>query len=151
MVMVNAPYLTHDTLASPSVDSGPMSSVGCPRVATLNPTPRLKVRYSPANLSINQGVMATLQECRLGYHSRAARAGLEPGTSRFSGIPQPIYQSTIDGLPRPNCHGHLFSTYTSVRSRRSRLPERCLGSPPLLRVLPDSLAMSVRRYGNLLH
>jgi hypothetical protein len=27
------------------------------------------------------GVMATLQELRLGYHSRA---GLEPGTSRFS-------------------------------------------------------------------
>ncbi len=35
----------------------------------------------PANLLINQGVMATLQERRLGYHSRA---GLEPGTSRFS-------------------------------------------------------------------
>jgi hypothetical protein len=30
---------------------------------------------------INQGVMATLQERRLGYHSQA---GLEPGTSRFS-------------------------------------------------------------------
>jgi hypothetical protein len=36
---------------------------------------------SPANLLINQGVMATLQERRLGYH---ARADLEPGTSGFS-------------------------------------------------------------------
>jgi hypothetical protein len=34
----------------------------------------------PANLLINQGVMATLHERRLGYHSRS---GLEPGTSGF--------------------------------------------------------------------
>jgi hypothetical protein len=27
MVTVSKPYLTHDTLASPSVDSGPMSSI----------------------------------------------------------------------------------------------------------------------------
>jgi hypothetical protein len=43
-----------------------------------------KLGDPPANLLINQalkGVMATLQERRLGYHSRA---GLEPGTSRFS-------------------------------------------------------------------
>jgi hypothetical protein len=40
-----------------------------------------KLGDSPANLLINQGVMATLQERRLGYHSRA---GLEPGTSGFS-------------------------------------------------------------------
>jgi hypothetical protein len=41
---------------------------------------KLNLGISPANLLINQGVMATLQERRLGYHSRA---GLEPGTSRF--------------------------------------------------------------------
>jgi hypothetical protein len=41
----------------------------------------LKLGDSPANLLINHGVMATLQERRLRYHSRA---GLEPGTSRFS-------------------------------------------------------------------
>jgi hypothetical protein len=40
-----------------------------------------KLGDSPANLSINHGVMATLQERRLGYH---APAGLEPGTSGFS-------------------------------------------------------------------
>ena len=40
-----------------------------------------KLGDSPANFLINRGVMATLQERRLGYHSRA---GLEPGTSRFS-------------------------------------------------------------------
>jgi hypothetical protein len=40
-----------------------------------------KLGDSPANLLINQGVMATLQERRLGYHSRA---GFEPGTSGFS-------------------------------------------------------------------
>jgi hypothetical protein len=42
---------------------------------------KIKLGDSPANLLINQGVMATLQERRLGYHSRA---GLEPGTSGFS-------------------------------------------------------------------
>jgi hypothetical protein len=40
----------------------------------------LKLGDSPANSLISQGFMATLQERRLGYHSRA---GLEPGTSRF--------------------------------------------------------------------
>jgi hypothetical protein len=40
-----------------------------------------KLGDSPANLLINQGVVATLQERRLGYHSRV---GLEPGTSGFS-------------------------------------------------------------------
>jgi hypothetical protein len=38
---------------------------------------------SPANLLISQGVMATLQERRLGYHSRA---GLEPGISGVSSL-----------------------------------------------------------------
>jgi hypothetical protein len=41
----------------------------------------LKLGDSPANFLINQRVVATLQERRLGYHSRA---GLEPGISRFS-------------------------------------------------------------------
>jgi hypothetical protein len=41
----------------------------------------LKLGYFPANLLINQGIMATLQERRLGSHSRA---GLEPVTSEFS-------------------------------------------------------------------
>jgi hypothetical protein len=53
--------------------------------AKTNELPPHDVRYklgdSPANLLINRGVMTTLQERRLGYHSRA---GLEPGTSRFS-------------------------------------------------------------------
>jgi hypothetical protein len=40
-----------------------------------------KLGDSPANSLINQGVMATLQERRLGYNSQA---GLEPGNSRFS-------------------------------------------------------------------
>jgi hypothetical protein len=39
-----------------------------------------KFGESPANSLINQGVMATLQERRLGYHSRAI---LEPKTSGF--------------------------------------------------------------------
>jgi hypothetical protein len=48
----------------------------------LDPTHvQIKLGDSPANLLINQGVMATLQERRLGYHSRA---GLKPGTSGFS-------------------------------------------------------------------
>jgi hypothetical protein len=38
------------------------------------------LRDSLANLLINRGVMATLQELHLGYHSQA---GLEPETSRF--------------------------------------------------------------------
>jgi hypothetical protein len=66
---------------------------------------------------INRGVMATLQERRLGHHSRA---GLEPGTSRFSTLrinhyaarPGDMYERMVkiscgDGLvpvlsPRPD-------------------------------------------------
>jgi hypothetical protein len=49
-----------------------------PRPAPSHP---VKLGVSPANVLINQGVMATLQERRLGYLSRAV---LEPGTSGFS-------------------------------------------------------------------
>jgi hypothetical protein len=56
-------------------------AIPCVLSAFGQPLSALKLGDSPANLLINQGVMATLQERRLGYHSRA---GLEPGTSRFS-------------------------------------------------------------------
>jgi hypothetical protein len=42
---------------------------------------RKKLGNAQANLLINRGAMATLQEYHLGYHPQA---GLEPGTSRYS-------------------------------------------------------------------
>jgi hypothetical protein len=71
--------------------------------------PLRKLGDSPANLLINQGVMATLQERRLGYHSRA---GLEPGTSGFSTLR--INHYAARGMRIPDLRLGRPSTWTTL-------------------------------------
>jgi hypothetical protein len=82
-----------------------------------------KLGDSPAIFLINRGVMATLQERRLGYHSRA---GLEPGTNGFSTLR--INHYAARGIPRRPCkhqpgwlvrHAYAMQVAAAVMSRRS--------------------------------
>jgi hypothetical protein len=58
-----------------------LSSAGCLSSARMYSLTVQNLGILQPIVLINKGVMATLQERRLGYHSRV---GLEPGTSRFS-------------------------------------------------------------------
>jgi hypothetical protein len=79
-----------------------------------------KLGDSPANFLINRGVMATLQERRLGYHSRA---GFEPGTNGFSTLR--INHYAARGIPRRPCkhrpewlvrHAYAIQVATAVQT-----------------------------------
>jgi hypothetical protein len=88
-------------------------------VKTLQGRPFKKLGDCPANLLISQGVMAKLQERRLGYHSRA---GLEPGTSRFSTLRVNHYAAlrTQDGRRAAMCSRRCARrTPSSVAPRES--------------------------------
>ena len=91
-----------------------------------------------ANLSINQGIMATLQERRLGYHFRArrlayhSRAGLEPGTSEFSILR--INHHATRGIPSTHDRVHL----DRAGSWASVLHKEWTGGKALIRQRPAS-------------